>query len=220
MDYASVWAVWHSRSITESLLKVSNHCLCVALSSHPSWTGCQLRQTLILAAVTEIHHHRCISNTFDFEHKHGAAFLRMKGSSSNGSRRPIASEGARKGTRVHRNKTATTPDLFALEHPGFFWVPYLAAMATMALAMSCILRWCGCTLRSRGYCCNRMSVRVSLSSQDVRSGGNNTNLNQGRSWEWPKVSNRVPLQWRRWGERTKAKIIRVKINSATSSATT
>lgn len=31
-------------------------CLCVALSLHPSWSGCQLRHTETLAVVTEIHH--------------------------------------------------------------------------------------------------------------------------------------------------------------------
>lgn len=38
-----------------------NICLCVALSLYSSWTGCQLRHTLILVVVTEIHHHWSIS---------------------------------------------------------------------------------------------------------------------------------------------------------------
>lgn len=36
-------------------------CLCVALSLHSSWTGCQLGHTVTLVVVTEIHHHWSIS---------------------------------------------------------------------------------------------------------------------------------------------------------------
>lgn len=36
-------------------------CLCVALSTHSSWTGCLLRRTVTLVVLTEIHHHWSIS---------------------------------------------------------------------------------------------------------------------------------------------------------------